>query len=144
MSEEDAEAAGPAKSAMAGNVDFVRSIYAAWERGDFSSAAWAHPDIAFVVNDGPQPGSWSGLAQMAESYRDFLRTWKEGYRVEAEEYRELDDERVLVITRAIGRGKASGLGLAGMPQEGGANVFHIRNGKVTRLVLNFERERALA
>jgi hypothetical protein len=31
------------------NVELVRSLCSAWERGDWSSAAWAHPEIEFEV-----------------------------------------------------------------------------------------------
>jgi hypothetical protein len=90
------------------NVDLVRPIYADWERGDFSSADWADPEIEYVWPDGLAPGSSTGLVGMAEAMRGVLSAW-EDFRVEAVECRELDDERFLVFTRASGRGKASGL-----------------------------------
>jgi ketosteroid isomerase-like protein len=88
------------------NVDLVRSIYTAWERGDFSSAEWAHPEIEYEVVDGPRPGSWTGLVGMAEASRDVLSAW-EVYRAVADELRELDNERVLVLSHFRGRGKSS-------------------------------------
>jgi ketosteroid isomerase-like protein len=124
------------------NLGLVRSIYAAWERGDFSSAAWADPEIEVVLVDGPSPQNWKGLAGMAEGWREFLSAWEE-YRVEADDYRELDDERVLVLMSQSGRGKASGLELHHMRSKAAA-LFHFQDGKVTRLVRYFKRERALA
>ena len=124
------------------NVDLVRSIYAAWERGDFRSVEWAHPEIEYVHADGPAPGSWTGRAGMAAGFRDFLAAWEE-WRAEAEVYRELDSERVLVLFHLSGRGKSSGMEL-GQIRTKGASLFHVRDGKVTRLVQYFVREHALA
>jgi hypothetical protein len=78
---------------MSENVDLVRSIYAAWERGDYKSAEWADPEIEWVFADGPEPGTWTGLDGMSEGWRDWLSAW-EDFRVEADEYRALDAERV--------------------------------------------------
>jgi ketosteroid isomerase-like protein len=124
------------------NLDLVRSIYADWERGDFTSADWAHPEIEFARADGPDPGVWRGVTGMAGAWRDRAGSF-EGPRPEVEEYRELDGERVLVLFRATGRAKASGLDLGQMRAKG-ANLVHVRDGKVTRLVTYFDRERALA
>jgi ketosteroid isomerase-like protein len=123
------------------NLELVRSIYAAWARGDYSSVEWAHPEMEFVMADGPTPGSWT-VGGIAEGWRTFLSAWEE-FRTEVDEYRELDDERVLVLVHWSGRGKTSGLELAQM-QAKGASVFHVRGGKVTRQVLYFDRGRALA
>jgi ketosteroid isomerase-like protein len=124
------------------NVELARAICAKWARGDFSSTDWAHPEIEYVRPDGPTPGHSTGVAAMARSWGETLSAW-DNLRAEAEEYRALDDERVLVFIRNRGRGKASGLELGDMETRG-ANVFHFRDGKVTKLIIYFSRDLALA
>ena len=127
----------------AGNVELVRSIYAAWEGGDFDAAEWAHPEIEYVLVGAPDvSGTWTGVAGMTQAWRAWLSSWEE-FRAEVEEFRELDDERVLVLIRFSARGKTSGLEL-GRVRAKGASLFHVRDGKVRRLVGYFDRERALA
>src|SRR2546426_1177978 len=127
---------------MPENLDLVRSIYADWERGDFGSARWAHPDIELVITEGAEAGSWTGLAAMAQAFRDYLGAW-EGFSVEAEEYREVDDERVLVLDRFSGRGKTSGLEIAEMSAKG-ATLFQLADRRVTRIRTSLDRDRAFA
>jgi ketosteroid isomerase-like protein len=123
------------------NLDLVRSIYANWERGDWSSAEWAHPEIEYVSDDPLLPlGHTTGVAGMANIWRNWLRAWKD-FHTDADEYHEVDGERVLVLLRYSGRGNPGGLEV--MPMEA-ASLFHIRDGKVMRLVLYLDRERALA
>lgn len=124
------------------NLDLVRSIYAAWERNDFDEVAWADAEIRYVTADGPSAGSAAGLEGMRAAFRDFLAAW-EGWRVEAEEFRELDDARVLVLFHFSARGKESGLEI-GQIWTKGASVFQIRDGSVVTLTQYFDRERAFA
>ena len=127
---------------MSENLDLVRSIYADWERGDFTSVGWAHSEIEYVYADGPEPGRWTGLADMAGAWRIRLSAF-EDFRFVAEEYREIDNQRVLVLVGASGRFKTSGLSFEQMG-GGAAHVFHMRDGKVTELVAYWDRDRALA
>ena len=108
---------------MSENLDLVRSIHAAHGRGDYSSVEWAHLEIEYVWADGPSPGTWTGRAGMAETWRDYLSTWEE-YRTVVDEYRELDDERVLVLYTFSGRGKANGLDVGQMRGKI-AGLFHL-------------------
>jgi ketosteroid isomerase-like protein len=122
--------------------DVVRAVYDRWERGDFTWVEWADPDIEFVLADGPAPAEWRGTRAMAAAWADLISSF-ENFGVEAEEIRALDDERVLVLTRNSGRGKASGVEI-GQVTTHGANVFHVRDGVVWRLVLYWDRANAFS
>jgi ketosteroid isomerase-like protein len=124
---------------MSENLDLVRSIYAAIGHGDFGSADWAHPEIEYVRADGFEPDSLIGRDGLIAAMRSLFGAL-EGFRIEAEDYRELDAERVLVLTNASARGKASGLAVG----QKGAEVFEIQAGKVTRIVTYIDRANALA
>jgi ketosteroid isomerase-like protein len=130
---------------MSANLDLVRSIYADWERGDYSRIAWAHSEIEWeYAADGPSPQGGTGLAGMAKAWRAYIDDVEE-VRHKADKYLELDGERVLVLHHFRGRGKASGLDLEQFGLgRGGAVLFHIRDGRVTRLVGYFDRDHALA
>jgi ketosteroid isomerase-like protein len=124
------------------NLDLVRSICAEWERDRYSSVEWAHPEIEFVIEDIPGSGSWSGVHAMVAAWRDFLEAW-EGHRIEVDEYRELDADRVLMLGAFKARGKASGVDVEQL-RTTGANVFYLREGKVIKFVIYFDRGHALA
>ena len=124
------------------NLDLVRSIYAASERGEHLPTGCAHPEIAFAIADGPEPSRRTGLGHAEDAWRDFVSPWKQ-FRPEVEDCRELDNERILVLGRAVGKGKESGLDLQLMRTEF-ADVVHVRDGKVIKVVVYFDRHRALA
>ncbi len=86
---------------MSENLDLVRSIYADWERGDFSSIAWADREIEFVIADGPDPGRWTGLAGLVEGWRQWLSAW-DGYITEVDAVREVDASACSCLSTAAG------------------------------------------
>jgi hypothetical protein len=129
---------------MSANLDLVRSILADWERGDFIHNEWADPDIEFAWVDGLQPGRRIGLRAMSEAMREMLTAWKD-FRLIAEEFREVDAERVLVVVRAEGRGRTSGIEHRDVPAtRRSADVFRVQSGRVTGIDVYVDRDRALA
>ena len=127
---------------MPSNLELVESIYADWERGDFSSADWADPAIEYVMHGGLSTDSTTGVRAMADAWAAMLRAWDD-LRAVPEEIREIDDERVLVLLKNEGRGKGSGIDIGEISVRS-ANVFTVQDGKVTRLELYWDRDEALA
>jgi ketosteroid isomerase-like protein len=124
------------------NVELVRSISAAHERGDYGSAEWAHPDIEYVIVGGLTEGSWKGRAAMARAAGDLFSVWSE-HRTVVEEVRPLDGERVLMLGYTTGRGKTSGVELDAAQRQVAA-LYQVRDGKVIRHVVYMDRADALA
>jgi ketosteroid isomerase-like protein len=126
---------------VSANLDLVRSLSADGERGDlFRWLELADPEIEIVNVDGLIPVRSTGVRAAQQRLRDFMASW-EDFHVEFEEYRELDGERVLVLNNRSGRGKTSGVELQGAK---GAELLHIRDGRITKAVWYWDRDRALA
>jgi hypothetical protein len=123
-------------------LEVARSVCARFERGDYSSTEWAHPEIEFAAVGGLAPGSWRGLAAMAAATRDLLSAW-EDFSIRVDEYRELDERRVLVLWKFKGRGRASGVD-ARLMHATGAYLLEVNDGLVTRFVYYVDPERAVA
>jgi len=127
------------------NVEIVQAVAEAFARRDHErpfdfydpNIEWADPDIELVRVDGPAPGSWRGSAAIADGTREMLSAWDE-FRLIADEYHELEGDRVLVLDHFTARGKRSGFD-AGKLGATGANLFHIAGGKVTRIVTYYHQ-----
>jgi ketosteroid isomerase-like protein len=123
------------------NVELARSIYADWERGEFSGVDWASPSIEYTLGgvSAFPTQTWRGLSGLAEAARSVIQAF-EKWSIRATEYRDLDNRRVLVLDRRSGQGKRSGLPF----DQHAAHLFEIHSGKVTRLVAYADRDRAFA
>jgi hypothetical protein len=53
-----------------GNVELLRSLFAAWKRGDWSSIAWADPEIEFSmeIDIFPDLGAYHGVQEMSRAW----------------------------------------------------------------------------
>ena len=123
------------------NADTVRTLLAAWNRGDLDAALdqfAADCEVAFRPQV-PEPGPFNG--------RDELRSWMEGFRaalgsseVELVEVVASDDDRVIAMLHLTGEGAGSGIGI----ELTWPNLFEFRDGKIVRWRDFDERAEALA
>src|SRR6266513_987326 len=117
------------------NVERIRAAFENFlaNKSDFGAELLA-PDVEWNATE-------AGILDISRTY---LSAWDE-YRVKAEEYRELDGERVLALAHFSALGRTSGLEVRQFTTtKGGANLFNLRGGQVTRLVVYWDRARAFA
>jgi ketosteroid isomerase-like protein len=119
------------------NVEIVREIFSAWERGDFSSTDWADPEIEFTI-PGPDPNVHRGIESMGRAWAEWLGVWDE-FSVEGRGYRDAGD-KVVVEQVFRGKGKSSGVPI---DEIRGATVVTLRDGKVIRFEGHTTLEAAL-
>jgi ketosteroid isomerase-like protein len=119
------------------NVEIVKAIFAAWERGDFSSVAWADPEIEYE-RPGPMGGVARGVEEMGRAFGEWLQAFS-NFSVEVREFRDAGDK--VVVTQVFrGEGRGSGIPIDEIP---GAAVLTLRNGKVVRIVGYTDPDKAL-
>jgi ketosteroid isomerase-like protein len=111
----------------ASNVDLVRSIYAAWARGDFGSLEWADPEIEYVNPPGAiEPGTRRGAAAFSRAVERVFEGW-ETWDMEPERLGAFGDQ-VAVTVRYRARGRGSGVEVEGRESA----LWAVRDGRVVR------------
>jgi ketosteroid isomerase-like protein len=122
------------------NVEVVRAMYEHWARGDFPPK-FIDPDIVHSRIGAQTPdleGEWRGLEAFSEAFGEYLQAFSD-LRTEAEEIIDIDDERVLVLSRQTAEGKLSGVPI---DHEFG-DLFTLRAGKVVRYDSYWDRAEAM-
>jgi ketosteroid isomerase-like protein len=120
------------------NVEVVKEIFSAWERGDFTAIDWADPEIEFSI-PGPDLDVHRGIEAAGRAWAEWLNAFDE-FKVIGEEFHDAGD-RVVVKQVFRGKGKGSGIPIDEIP---GAAVFTLRDGKVTRFQGYVTVEEAMA
>ena len=122
-------------------MEAVRRIYSEWQRGNFAEGPdLFDPEILFesVMPDSSERIVANGPEGIEAFMRDFLTQWRD-YRMIGEDFRQLGDDTVLVEGRQAGIGRRSGVSVE-VPIY---SVWTLRDGKVTRLIVEFDRQKAL-
>ena len=123
------------------SVGAVRKVFAAFNQHDpdLLVGSLAEDCIAdWSASIGPDKGVYRGRAEVRAFYEGLLSAWAD-VRWEPLEMLELDGARVLSVNRLSGRGRGSGVEVAGS----GAIIWTVRNGEVADLRLFQNKHEAL-
>jgi ketosteroid isomerase-like protein len=124
------------------NVDFVRAVWQAWERGDMEAIfAFYDPEIVWDQTHA-QAGELSAVYHGHDGVRQFIREWIapfESYYARPEEFIDAG-EAVVVRLRQGGRGKQSGAEVDMPPYW---QVYRLRDGRAVRIEVYTSQSEAL-
>jgi ketosteroid isomerase-like protein len=125
------------------NVELVRTMLEAWNEGGPEDVVryMADDHEWHEVEGRPETGSAPvrrGRNSMQSSLNALFDAW-ESYRLEPEEVRDVDEERVLAIVREIARGRSSGLEV----ESRWGYLMTIRDGLVVRVEAYRDADRAV-
>jgi ketosteroid isomerase-like protein len=120
------------------NVELVRSIYAAWERGDLSPTEWADPEIEYVNPEGAvEPGTRRGSEEFTTAIERVFDGWAT-WNMEPERFESVANQ-VAVVLRYRARGLSSGVIVEGRESA----LWTLREGRVVRYEWFHDPEDAL-
>jgi ketosteroid isomerase-like protein len=125
------------RQASSENVEALQKAYAAFSQGRFPLD---HLDANVVWDESRRqidPAVHHGREESRRVFESRLEVF-ENFRVEAEEFFDLDD-RVLVFSRVLGRGKESGADVDARV----ASLYTFRNGQAVRVEYFGDRDEAL-
>ena len=123
-----------------GNVEIVRRILLEWEQGNFGGVQESFdPALHFetFMPDASENVVTRGIPEFQAFGRDWLAQWR-NYRIVAEEFEEIGDDKVFVAVRQLAEGRRSGVQV----DSAGYAVWTLRDGRVVALSLHYDREDA--
>jgi ketosteroid isomerase-like protein len=120
------------------DIALLNGMLEEWSRGEFWNGEPYTDDVVFI-RSGPDGGEYHGIEGLSFAWRDFLAAW-EDFRITTERVVPGDGGIYVLLIRLQARGKGSGVAIDAEV----ANVVSMRDGRVARLEMFWDRDAALA
>jgi ketosteroid isomerase-like protein len=122
---------------MSDDLSLLEGLLGEWSKGEFWNAEPYAEDVVFVVS-GPDGAEYHGIEGLTAAWRDFLSAWDD-FRIETERVVRGKGDVYALLMRLQARGKGSGIDTDAQV----ANVVSMRDGRIARLEMFWDREAAL-
>lgn len=125
---------------MSANIDVVRQAYEAFKTYDADALIEiADPEIEFVNSAAAPGGTYRGHTGVRRYFKELEGAFGDRWDAEVERIADAGDDRVILIARIFGQGKA------GEPLElHVGHVWELRDGKLLRGTVYVDPQQALA